>query len=58
MQQNIDRIREIAYEYYLQRGKIDGKDIEDWLNAEKEILKQNSNKSRISNRIKKIKKKK
>ncbi len=38
-----DEIRLRAYEIYIQRGRIDGFDLEDWLQAEKE-LKENGNK--------------
>ena len=38
-----DEIRVRAYETYIQRGRIDGFDLEDWLQAEKE-LKKNDNK--------------
>ena len=31
------RIRQRAYELYLQRGQTDGHDLEDWLQAECEI---------------------
>jgi hypothetical protein len=33
-----DRIRVRAYELYEQRGKAEGHDVEDWLQAEQEIL--------------------
>jgi Protein of unknown function (DUF2934) len=33
-----DRIRVRAYELYEQRGKVEGHDLEDWLQAEQEIL--------------------
>ena len=32
------RLAERAYELYVQRGKEDGHDIEDWLEAERQIL--------------------
>lgn len=32
-----DRIRTRAYELYEQRGREDGRDIEDWLRAEAEL---------------------
>ena len=32
-----DEIRRRAYELYEQRGKEDGRDLEDWLQAEEEI---------------------
>lgn len=35
-----------AYEAYVQRGRIDGFDLEDWLQAEKE-LRENGNKGPI-----------
>lgn len=31
------RIRQRAYELYVQRGRIDGHDLDDWLQAECEI---------------------
>jgi Protein of unknown function (DUF2934) len=39
----IEEIQVRAYEIYVQRGRIDGFDLEHWLQAEEE-LKQNSNK--------------
>jgi hypothetical protein len=39
----LEEIRARAYETYIQRGRIDGFDLEDWLQAEKE-LKESSNK--------------
>jgi hypothetical protein len=33
-----ERIRQRAYEIYPQRGGQDGSDLEDWLQAEQEIL--------------------
>jgi hypothetical protein len=33
-----ERIRERAHEIYLERGGQDGSDLEDWLQAEQEIL--------------------
>ena len=35
-----ERIRQRAHEIYLQRGGQDGSEIEDWLQAEQEILGQ------------------
>ena len=35
-----DRIRERAYELYESRGRESGQDEQDWLRAEREILKQ------------------
>jgi hypothetical protein len=34
------RIRRRAYELYLQRGKGPGRELEDWLQAEEEIRRQ------------------
>ncbi len=34
-----DRIRERAYELYDRRGREPGQDLQDWLRAEREILK-------------------
>jgi hypothetical protein len=39
----IEEIRARAYENYVQRGRVDGFDLEDWLEAEKQ-LKENHNK--------------
>jgi len=33
-----ERIRQRAHEIYLERGGQDGSDLEDWLQAEQEIL--------------------
>jgi hypothetical protein len=33
-----ERIRQRAYELYLQRGRVDGFDLDDWLQGETEIL--------------------
>ena len=33
-----ERIRQRAYEIYLQRGGAEGSDLDDWLQAEEEIL--------------------
>jgi hypothetical protein len=41
----LEEIRARAYEAYIQRGRVDGFDLEDWLQAEKE-LKENRNKAR------------
>ena len=41
----LEEIQARAYEVYIQRGRIDGFDLEDWLQAEKE-LKENGNKKR------------
>lgn len=35
-----DRIRNRAYELYEKRGKQDGRDLEDWLQAESEVKKE------------------
>jgi hypothetical protein len=32
-----DEIAEAAYQRYLQRGGIDGRDFDDWLEAEREL---------------------
>ena len=39
----IEEIRARAYEVYVERGRIDGFDLENWLQAEEE-LKQNGSK--------------
>jgi hypothetical protein len=41
----LEEIQARAYEAYIQRGRVDGFDLEDWLQAEKE-LKENGNKAR------------
>jgi hypothetical protein len=33
----LEEIRLRAYEIYVERGRIDGQDLEDWLQAEKEL---------------------
>jgi hypothetical protein len=38
-----ERIRVRAYELYEQRGKVEGHDLEDWLQAEQEILPRSLN---------------
>ena len=35
----LEEIRAPAYEAYIQRGRIDGFDLEDWLRAERELRK-------------------
>jgi len=32
-----DEIARLAYELYLSRGREDGRDVEDWLRAEREL---------------------
>jgi hypothetical protein len=42
-QQNEDRRAEIArraYELYLERGYVDGQDLDDWLAAERELVEK------------------
>jgi len=39
-----ERIRERAHEIYLQRGGEDGGELDDWLQAEQEILDQEQKK--------------
>jgi hypothetical protein len=33
-----ERIRQRAYELFEQRGREDGRDLDDWLNAEAEVI--------------------
>lgn len=40
-----ERIATRAYEYYVDRGRQDGHDVEDWLEAEQEIRRQNAGRS-------------
>lgn len=37
-----EQIRIRAYEIYSARGRADGKELNDWLTAEKELTEQNS----------------
>jgi hypothetical protein len=34
---SLEEIRLRAYEIYVERGRIDGQDLEDWIQAEKEL---------------------
>jgi len=36
----VERVRKRAHEIYLARGGTDGRDLDDWLKAEKEVRKQ------------------
>jgi hypothetical protein len=36
---NRERVAERAYELYLARGGVDGQAMEDWLNAERELIR-------------------
>ena len=45
----LEQIRARAYDFYVQRGRMDGFDLEDWLRAEKE-LRENGNKGMIRDR--------
>jgi len=38
-----DKIRRRAHEIYLERGREPGYDVEDWLQAERELTKDKSN---------------
>ena len=38
----IEEIRARAYEVYVQRGRVDGFDLEDWLQAEEELKQHRS----------------
>jgi hypothetical protein len=40
------KINERAYEIYVSKGSQDGSDLDDWLKAEKEILKESGTKTR------------
>jgi Protein of unknown function (DUF2934) len=33
-----DEIARLAYQFYLMRGRQNGRDLEDWLSAERELL--------------------
>jgi hypothetical protein len=43
-----DEIQVRAYEIYLERGGTDGRDVEDWLQAERELQHSTTSKSRES----------
>jgi hypothetical protein len=43
-----DQIAHRAYEIYQNRGRVDGRDVEDWLAAERELRSQNSPNASIS----------
>jgi outer membrane protein TolC len=34
-----ERVAQRAYELYLERGRVDGQAMEDWLNAERELIR-------------------
>lgn len=40
---SLDEIRVRAYEKYIERGRTDGQDIEDWLQAERELAETSRN---------------
>ena len=40
MDQVNDRIRRKAFEYYVERGAIDGRDMDDWLRAERALVQR------------------
>ena len=46
-----------AYDYFIKRGMTHGQDMEDWLRAEKEVLKENPGSDNIEQKGKKSKKK-
>lgn len=37
---NVEEIRLRAYELYLERGCLDGSDVEDWLQAERKLVEK------------------
>ncbi len=45
-----DRIAERAYELYISRGRQDGRELEDWLAAERELTAHGRDKTRSSRR--------
>ncbi|MGH9727448.1 MAG: DUF2934 domain-containing protein [Candidatus Acidiferrales bacterium] len=45
-----DQIELRAYELYIQRGGEDGRDLEDWFAAERELRNQHSSSSSLSGR--------
>ena len=47
-----DLIRQRAYDLYEQRGGEDGHDLEDWLNAEAEIIEEQVSASLIASKKK------
>ena len=42
-----ERIRRRAYELYVARGREPGREIEDWLRAEQELVKQEEEAARL-----------
>ncbi len=38
LDKNMEAVRWRAYKYFLERGGVDGKDLDDWLRAEREII--------------------
>ena len=43
--ESCELIRKLAYEFYEQRGREDGHDLEDWLRAEAEIMEKRPSES-------------
>lgn len=41
-----EELARVAYELYLQRGRVDGHDLEDWLKAEAMLRQRNGRASR------------
>jgi len=46
-----EQIEARAYEIYLERGRQDGRDVEDWLAAEKELSQQRSDLEALFERL-------
>jgi hypothetical protein len=43
-----DRVAQRAYELYLARGRGDGQDMDDWLSAERELLRSGASRPQES----------
>ena len=49
-----ERIEQKAYDIYLKRGRIDGYDVHDWLEAEKQVLSEISSKDFLGQWLKSL----
>jgi hypothetical protein len=49
-----EQIQVRAYEIYIQRGRQDGLDLDDWLQAEKELKTSGHNRSRVIGQVERL----
>jgi len=49
-----EQIQVQAYEIYVQRGRQDGLDLEDWFQAEKELRTSGHNRSRVIGQVERL----